>query len=89
MSLPLSLAATLDTAAAGPLRQALRQAIERGAPVTLDGSGVERVGQACLQVLVAARAAAGERGVAFAIADPSPALDGMAALAGLSPLVHA
>lgn len=89
----LPLAAILDTAAAGPLRGALRQAIDGGAPLILDGSGVERIGQACLQVLLAGKAAAEGQGLAFAIEAASPALDGMANLAGLSillaPPVHA
>lgn len=77
------LPASLDTSAAGPLRHDLIACIDRGEGVRLDGSEVARVGQACLQVLAAARACAAERGVGFRIDMPSDALVRMIALAGL------
>ncbi len=86
---PLPLPAVLDTAAAPALRNLLVQHLATGAPLLLEGSGVERIGQACLQVLVAAETAAQAAGVAFAIECPSPALTDMTALAGLSPLLAA
>lgn len=82
--MPTLLPSTLDTAAAGQLRLTLKGLVERGEPLMLDGGGVDRIGQASLQVLVAARAAAGEAGLPFRIDAPSPALDEMARLAGLA-----
>ncbi|AXJ95029.1 MULTISPECIES: STAS domain-containing protein [unclassified Sphingomonas] len=77
------LPATLDTSAASPLRHQLIASLDRGEAIRLDGSDVTRVGQACLQVLAAARAAAVARGLGFAIDDPSDALARMIALARL------
>lgn len=77
------LAATLDTAAATPLRQELLARIDSNRPVELDGAAVTRTGLACLQVLASAREAATSRGLRFAIADPSDALIEMAQLARL------
>lgn len=85
----IALASILDTAAAGPLRAELRKAVDGGRPVVIDGSAVERTGQACLQVLVAAKAAADGAGLAFGIQEPSAALTEMATLAGLHSLVAA
>ncbi len=79
------LPAILDTAAAPALRDALAERLAAGEPLSLDGSAVERIGQACLQVLIAAQAT----GAGFAITDASPALSDMTALAGLSPLLAA
>lgn len=78
------LAPSLDTAAAAPLRLYLLGLIERHKPLVLDGSGVTRAGQACLQVLACAREEARTDGLAFRIENPSDALAGMAALAGLA-----
>ncbi|SFP72085.1 STAS domain-containing protein [Sphingomonas rubra] len=83
----LSLAPVLDTAAAGPLRLALCEAVNRGEPLLLDGVAVERAGQACFQVLLAGQAAAGRAGLSFRIADPSPPLVELATLAGLDDLL--
>ena len=49
----LALDTNLDTLAAAPLRDALLE--RRGNNLLLDGSGVERIGGLCLQVLLAAR----------------------------------
>jgi len=81
------LPAILDTPAAGPLRVTLRQAVEKGQPLLLDGAAVERIGTACLQVLLAGREAAARGALPFAIVNPAPALVEMAALAGLDDLV--
>jgi chemotaxis protein CheX len=85
MSLPATslLPEMLDTSAAGPLRVALLDRIDRGEPVHLDGSEVTRAGLACLQVLASARATAVEQDVDFRIDRPSEALARMIALAGL------
>ncbi len=85
----IALASILDTAAAGPLRAELRKAVDGGRPIVIDGSGVERTGQACLQVLVAAQAAAVGAGLTFRIDEPSDKLADMAILAGLRPLLAA
>jgi chemotaxis protein CheX len=77
------LPASLDTSAASPLRHDLIATLDRGEAIHLDGSGVARVGQACLQVLAAAQACAVARGVGFRLDDPSDALRHMIALARL------
>ncbi len=85
----IALPAVLDTPAAAPLRQTLRDAIGAGRPIQLDASGVERIGQACLQVLAAAEAAAEESGQEFHIVDASPVFADMATLAALDTLIAA
>ncbi len=87
--MPIALAAVLDTAAAGPLRQTLRAAIDAGKPIRLDASGVERIGQACLQVLAAGEAAAALADIDFTIVGASPAFADMATLAALDTLLAA
>lgn len=77
------LPATLDTTAAGPLREALLARIGRGEPLHLDGSEVVRIGQACLQVLASARASAAAAGIGFRLYRPSEALHRMIQLARL------
>ncbi|MEP9400773.1 STAS domain-containing protein [Sphingomonas sp. VNH70] len=86
---PLPLPAVIDTAAAAPLRAMLLDAIAAGRPLLLDGSAVERIGQAGLQVLAAAQVTAAARGLLFRIADPAPALSDMATLAALPTLLAA
>lgn len=85
----IALPAVLDTPAAGALRQTLRDAIGSGQPIQLDASGVERIGQACLQVLAAAEAAAEESGQEFRIVGASPVFADMATLAALDTLIAA
>lgn len=85
----IALASILDTAAAGTLRAEVRKAVDRGQPIVIDASAVDRAGQACLQVLVAAEAAAAVAGVPFRLQAPSDAFTDMATLAGLHPLVRA
>jgi chemotaxis protein CheX len=79
----ISLAASLDTAAAAALHRDLLGALDARQPLLIDGSGVKRAGQACLQLLASARIAAAAAGVAYALSDPSDPLADMAALAGL------
>lgn len=81
-----ALAPTLDTEAATPLRASLLQAISSGTSVTLDGSAVERAGTACLQVLVAAKAAAEAEGLSFRLLEPSATLLDAARMAALDAL---
>ncbi|MDE0877282.1 MAG: STAS domain-containing protein [Sphingomonas bacterium] len=85
----LSLVSVLDTPAATPLRRGLLRLAETAEPIQLDGSAVDRVGTACLQVLSAGQAAARHAGREFRIADPSPALVEMATLAGFDDLFAA
>lgn len=75
---------TLDTDAAGPLRQALLARIQRGEDIHCDGVEVSRIGQACLQILASARATALARGLGFRIDNPSDAMNLMIAVAALS-----
>lgn len=82
----LVLSSRLDTAAAAPLRMSLKKLVEQSQPLTIDGSAVDQIGQACLQVLAAARHAARAQGVSYRIADPSPALAEANSLAALDVL---
>ncbi len=82
------LAPQLDGSAAVALQQALRDRLDSRQPLLLDGSTVARVGQACLQVLVAARQAAEAEGLRFAIAEPSETLCDMAGLARLDAVLE-
>ena len=75
-----------DTSAAPPLRRALISLAEAGEAVRLDGSQVDRLGTACLQVLWAGKVMAVREGRGFEIKDPSPAMTEMATLAGLDDL---
>jgi anti-anti-sigma regulatory factor len=68
------LPSTLDLLAATPLREVLRAHLENGSAIVLDGSKVERVSTACLQVLLAAALVARRRGGSFHLNAPSPAL---------------
>lgn len=70
----------LDTAAAGPLIEAIRA--RRGAPLRLDASEVRVLGAACLQALLAAEAAWRADGGAFALVDPSESFRADAATLG-------
>jgi chemotaxis protein CheX len=77
---PLVLADSLDLTAAAPLAAELLAA--RGAPATLDASGVQRLGAQCLQVLLAARALWTIDGQPWRVVDPSPEFSDAAALMG-------
>lgn len=68
------LPATLDRLAAESLCRTLQDGLLAGRPLQLDGSGVERVSTACLQVLLAAARSAAAREVPFAVTAPSDAL---------------
>ncbi len=79
-----SLPTTLDTDAAGPLRQVLLATIQRGEDIHCDGVEVARIGQACLQVLASARSTALARNVGFRIDNPSEAMSRMIAVSALA-----
>lgn len=85
----IALPAVLDTPAAAPLRQMLRDSVGSGQTIRIDASNVERIGQACLQVLAAAEAAAEDAGQEFRIVGASPAFADMATLAALDTLIAA
>ena len=69
---PSALPAILDLNAAGPLTAQLLG--NRGAPLVVDGSAVERLGGLCLQVLLAARKTWEADGQSFELVSPSSAL---------------
>jgi chemotaxis protein CheX len=69
----LTLDAILDLKAAGPLKAALLE--RRGTPLSLDASGVQRLGGLCLQVLLAAERAWASDGQRLEIAPRSAAFD--------------
>ena len=89
MSDPIMMPARLDTAAAGALKDDLWTRLAADSAVLLDGRGVEQVGQACLQVLVSARATALGRDLDFRIVDASPTLVDGCGLVGLDHLLAA
>lgn len=80
-----SLPAILDLTAAGPL--AAEFLAHRGTPLMVDGSGVERMGAQCLQVLLAARNAWAADGHAFSIESPSETLTETVAAVGAADLL--
>ena len=80
----INLPATVDRNAVQLLIDALKTAIEAGNEVVIDASGVERIGQAGLQLLLGGQKTATTAGVAIRIADPSEVLTEAAALTGLS-----
>jgi chemotaxis protein CheX len=86
---PEQLPAALNAAAAQPLLDLLKERLADNEPIILDGSAVLQLGQACLQVLLGARAAAGSREIAFTINNPSEALSTMANMAGCGELLVA
>ena len=89
MSNPEQLPAVLNAAAAKPLLDLLKERLADNEPIVLDGSAVSQLGQACLQVLLGARAAADSRELAFTINNPSEALSMMVDVAGCSDLLLA
>jgi anti-anti-sigma regulatory factor len=62
------------TVTAEALRNDLVYAAQAGAATLVDGSAVQTIGQAVLQLLVAAKRAATAAGQSFAVVDPSDAL---------------
>jgi len=79
----LVLPGILDLKAAGPLAENLLSA--RGSDLSVDASGVERLGAQCLQILVSAVATWHADGASIDVAEPSAAfVEGLAAL-GMTP----
>ncbi|TCP37011.1 anti-anti-sigma regulatory factor [Sphingomonas sp. BK235] len=81
--MPYVLPSRLDTSAAPPLRLALKKLVEQAQAIVIDASAVDQVGQACLQVLVAARGAAIAEGLSFTLVAARGPLADTAALAAL------
>lgn len=75
------------TVTADDLRVQLVVAADAEDELVIDASEVESIGQAVLQLLVAARNEAAERGQRFVIADPSPAFSGRVSACGLAELL--
>jgi len=88
MSNPEQLPAVLNSAAAQPLVDLLKERLADNEPIALDGSAVSQLGQACLQVLLSVRAAAASRHLAFAINNPSDTLSMMTEMSGCSDLLQ-
>ena len=88
MSNPEQLPAVLNSAAAQPLVDLLKERLADNEPIALDGSAVSQLGQACLQVLLSVRAAAASRQLAFAINNPSDTLSMMTEMSGCSDLLQ-
>jgi len=88
MSNPEQLPAALNSAAAQPLADLLKERLADNEPIILDGSAVSQLGQACLQVLLSARATAAARKLAFAINNPSDTLSTMTEMSGCSELLQ-
>lgn len=78
----LTLPSHLDIGSVRPLLEELRAL--RGAPLTLDGSEITRVGGLGLQILLSARATWLADDQPLTIANPSPALEEACTLAGAS-----
>ena len=66
----MQLPEVLDMTFAGPLAENLLA--KRGAQLTVDASGVQRVGAQCVQVLMSAVSTWKADEVAFSITNPSP-----------------
>lgn len=77
----IDLPAMMDITAAGPLAGSILQ--HRGKDVTVDASGVERMGAQCLQVLLSAAATWSQDGMEFKVTGPSPAFAEALETAGL------
>ncbi len=70
----IRLPCSLDLVAAGPLQDRLCARLHAGSALMLAAEDVEVVSTACVQVLLAAAAAARMRNLPFALRDASPAL---------------
>ncbi|WP_456413724.1 STAS domain-containing protein [Thiolapillus sp.] len=80
----ISLASHLDMDALPALTQALRDALAEKAPLSLDGSQVQHIDGASLQLLLAAARSAQQEGIPLDWHQPSPALSKAAATLGLN-----
>lgn len=80
----LALSDTLDREATRLLAVELRDAIDRGQPVSLIARAVEKIGTAGLQLLISARRSTVAGDADVRLVDPSPALLRTAELAGVA-----
>ena len=80
----LRLAPRCTTEMAVDLRSDLVLASEAGGDLLIDGSAVESVGQAVLQLLIATEREASGLGRRLVIIDPSPALEAVLSSGGLA-----
>ena len=87
-STPIELPARLTIAQSVELRRTLVKALAGGAPLCLDGSRVEEVDTAILQLLSSAWADASQRGVVCLWQGVSSALRNSATLIGLSDILQ-
>lgn len=74
-----------STVTAEDLRVRMVLASDFDGAMEIDAGAVESVGQAVLQLLIAARMEADARGQSFIIRNPSPAFAGRVAACGLAP----
>jgi len=77
-----SLAAILESPAAGPLAAELQNL--RGRPLVIAGDAVSRISSLCMQVLLSADLTWKADGISFCIAAPSEALQEAARILGLN-----
>ncbi len=82
-SVPIHLSPVLDLLAAVPLCEELRTHLGSEDLLELDGSAVERVSTACLQIIVTASITARSQGAALRLVTPSPVLSQAIADLGL------
>jgi len=69
----LTLPPVLDLRAAKPLQEGLRKVLAKGSPVLVDAGAVERLSTPCIQLLIAAVAAATREGISLTLLHPSDA----------------
>lgn len=84
MTQTVTLGDALDMTAAGPLVKELLG--HRGQPISLNASGVRRLGGQCLQVLLSAQTTWAADGQPFEIVEPSPEFAEGLALMGAADL---
>ena len=84
---PLFLPPHGATVVAEDLRVRFVLAADVDGEIVVDGSEVESIGQAVIQLLIAARQEADRNGLAFTIANPSPPLRHRLDACGLSTLL--
>ena len=80
----IALPASLDLAAAEALKEMLIAAVDKGGDLVIDGSGVEKVGTPCIQLIVSASRTLRESGHSMKLEEPSEALGAALAELGLS-----
>ncbi len=87
-STPIELDERLNIARAGELHRSLAAILQAGGPVVVDGSRVEEIDTAILQLLVSLWRTGADRGIACTWAGTSDALLRTANLIGVSKMLH-